>query len=610
MRKKRFILVMLALLLLLPTFFAHVTADERTSAEKNSTTLEKGKAAHKDEVVYANLSATGELENIYVVNIFDIVKEGNLIDYGSYSSVKNLTDLSTIEQKNEEVHFTADNQKFYYQGNMDDGQLPWNFKVSYLLNGQEKEPDDLAGESGQLQIKIETSRNEAVDPSFYENFLLQISLVLNTEKYNNIHAADATIANAGKNKQVAFTVMPEHDGEFLIKADVIDFEFDGIEIAAVPSSMSIDLPNTDDLTKDMDSLVDAISQLNDGVGKLKSGVRELNEGVESLKEGSEAYKDGMNEVDRASVELINASETIDGALQMMWASLNGSNTDEQVDLSQLGEVTGVLDQFSEGLFSISEQLSPLIEGYSQVLEQLSTEISNIPEIPLENLMEIQQAYENNESIQLLLQAYGASQRVKGTFEHESVQTVLQSISPVLEQVTQSLTEMGIGLAQISQGLAQSLDMKEMGEAMEQLKDGIGQLSNNYGQFHLGLVSYTDVISQLASSYEKLHSGLTDLSSGTEELENGVGELHKGTTELHEATKDMPAEIQKEMDELVSEFDKSDYKPISFVSPKNDQVNSVQFVIRTDSIKKEEVVVKEEVKEEKKGFWRLLLDLFR
>src|SRR5699024_11870435 len=57
-----------------------------------------GKISSKDEVVYATLSATGDEQEIYVVNTLDVTKEGKIVDYGSYSSIKNLTNLSDIEQ--------------------------------------------------------------------------------------------------------------------------------------------------------------------------------------------------------------------------------------------------------------------------------------------------------------------------------------------------------------------------------------------------------------------------------------------------------------------------------------------------------------------------------
>lgn len=77
----------------------------------------------------------------------------------------------------------------------------------------------------------------------------------------------------------------------------------------------------------------------------------------------------------------------------------------------------------------------------------------------------------------------------------------------------------------------------------------------------------------------------ELSEGTGELENGVGELQNGTAQLYEETKDLPAQMQAEIDNMIQEYDKSDYKLVSFVSQKNEKVSSVQFIIKTESFKK-------------------------
>ncbi|MFC0472707.1 hypothetical protein ACFFHM_20040 [Halalkalibacter kiskunsagensis] len=78
-----------------------------------------------------------------------------------------------------------------------------------------------------------------------------------------------------------------------------------------------------------------------------------------------------------------------------------------------------------------------------------------------------------------------------------------------------------------------------------------------------------------------------MSGGTNELEDGVAKLHNGTGELYRKTSDLPDQIQKEIDQMIAEYDKSHFEAVSFVSTKNEKVNSVQFVIKTESIKKED-----------------------
>ena len=55
--------------------------------------------------------------------------------------------------------------------------------------------------------------------------------------------------------------MPENEATYTVRADADSFEMDGIEVAAIPASMSIDLPDTGAMTDDINTLSKAISHL-------------------------------------------------------------------------------------------------------------------------------------------------------------------------------------------------------------------------------------------------------------------------------------------------------------------------------------------------------------
>src|SRR5690554_7534928 len=274
----------------------------------------------------------------------------------------------------------------------------------------------------------------------------------------------------------------------------------------------------------------------------------------------------MDEVASASSELISASESIEEALQLMSSSIGGG-TEEEMDLSQLEEVIDVLSQLSQGMLTMGEEISPLKDGFSHALEQLTNAIENIPELPVDVVLEIQHLYGTDERILMLLQAYEAAQTVKGVFEHEQIQAAFQSVVPTLDHVDNALMEMGNTLAYISQQLSSSLSMLDISAAFEELENGLVELSNDYGEFHSGLVTYTNGITQLSNSYSDIHKGMVELSTGTTELEDGVNELHDGTKELYDSTKEMPDKMKEEIDEMMAEYDKSDFVPVSYVSEK-------------------------------------------
>jgi putative membrane protein len=596
MRKKQLRYTALALMLFLPSFLS-VPAQA----------AEEGKVASKDEVVYAALNAGGGLDHVYVVNTLEVERAGKILDYGEFSSVKNLTDLTELDKEGQKIEVDAPEGKFTYQGNMkEEAELPWNVEISYVLDGKKVDPSELAGKSGHLEIQVDTAENESADSVFYENYLLQVSMSL-PNTYENIEAADGMVANAGKNKQITFTVMPGKEKKLSVEADVKDFEFNGVEIAAVPSTLPIDTTGTKGMTGDMSELSDAIGKLNDGVADLENGVSELNSGAGALRDGSAQYKNGVDELSGSSLELVNASSQISDALGTINQSLSGQSAN--VDLSSLNELPGGLDQLAGGLNETAKGLETLNANYSKAYSALDGAIKAIPasQVTEEDIAALRESSDKPEVVDQLAASHAAAQKVKATYA--SVGEAFAAVEPSLNQMSGAVKEISGQLTSISNNLSTSLKETDM-SGLAELQKGLGELSSKYGQFHSGLVSYTDGVAQVSTSYGKLHSGIAELSGGTGELETGVGELHDGTTALHQETKDLPEKMQKEINKMMDDYDKSDFKPVSFVSSKNENVSSVQFVIKTESIEKEEKKVKTAEPEKEKGFWELFMDLFR
>ncbi|WP_226527518.1 YhgE/Pip domain-containing protein [Metabacillus niabensis] len=603
----KILLVLTTTIFVIPSL--HVTAVSDDNKSNGDPSRGTGEISSKDEVVYAKLSSTGERQEAYVVNILDIEKPGEIVDYGPYTSLKNLTDLTELEQKNNTVRVTADSKgKFYYQGNMKGEPLPWDISISYILDGKQINPDELAGKKGHVQIEIRTSANEQVDPVFFENYLLQISLSLDTDKHSHIKAPDGMLANAGKNKQVTFTVMPEKEEKLTVEADALHFELGGIDITAIPSSMPIDAPNIDDMTGDMQILTDAIKDINNGVGDLKEGVSELNNGVHELGNGSSQFKEGMSKIDGSSTELINASKNIQQALETLNASLSGSGS-EDMGLGDFKKLEDGLSQISGGLRETSDGLMTFNENYAKAYNELNKAMEAIPEYEIteEKTQALYNSGADQQVLNQLLETYAAARTAKGTYS--AVKEAFDAVDVTISQINGALTEMADNLDTMANGISSSLEQMDVAESFAQLQEGINQLASNYGAFHTGLVEYSGGVNQLSNSYTKLHTGINELSNGTDELENGVGKLHDGTDELYESTSDLPVQMKQEVDQMIADYDKSDFEVVSFLSPKNQQINSVQFVIKTESIKKEEQEKPEKTTKEKTGFWARLKELF-
>ena len=89
----------------------------------------------KDEVVYVKLNNNGNVDNVYVVNSFDIKNGEKIEDYGSYSNVLNLSTSDKLNYSNGvvDINISDTNKKFYYQGDMKDCEIPWDINIRLLL---------------------------------------------------------------------------------------------------------------------------------------------------------------------------------------------------------------------------------------------------------------------------------------------------------------------------------------------------------------------------------------------------------------------------------------------------------------------------------------------
>lgn len=603
---KAILTLLLCAALLIPTVLAATQPDPTAAAAGTDPKL----SDEREEIVYANLTASGEVKDVYVVSILSNSQAGPVVDYGGYLSVRNLTNTDELTLSGDKVAANAPAGDFYYQGALQDARLPWLIDVSYRLQGKEVPSTEMAGKTGQAEICITTGPNVDADPAFFDNYMLQVTLTLDTSKCRNISASGATIANAGGDKLVTFTVMPGESAVLPVTADVTDFSMQGIEFAALPMSLDIDTPDTAELTDDLGDLSEAISELNDAVGELYSGSADLKTGAEDLKEGSSSFQDGLGTLNGGSGELITGSSEVMNALVTLSASLDGSA--DGLDVAALAQLPDTLDQLSDGIDNISAALTDLDDAFGPAYAALDAAIGQIPDaqLPQEDLLAL---YQNNPSqkdtLDTLSAYYAAAAETKATYE--AVKEAFDAVGTALGQSAGSLDEISGALTTISEMIRTASEGSDAAALMLQLTEGLKTLSAKYELFHTGLVDYTSGVSSLAYSYGKLDDGLSGVTGGIGELNDGLGQLYDGTTELNGETIDMPEQVDDKVQELINDYDKSGFVPPSFVSGKNTNTVSVQFVFKTDKLEKAETasaVPETEAKDD--TFWDRLLALFR
>ena len=605
MKIKKTLCVLIALIIPVASFAVsgYAAPSKNVASYQNSDKI--ATVSSKDEVVYATLDNNGETIEAYVVNILDVEDNGNFTDYGTYSSVENLSTTYELVSKNGYVTGWAEEGKFYYQGNIDYAKLPWIIDISYYLNGNPITADNLAGKSGELAINIKTSKAPNIASEFFEHYLLQISVTLSTLKCTQIEAKGATVANAGTDKQINFTVLPGKNSDNTVRADVKDFSMSGIGINAVPYNMEIDMPDTGEMTGGFVQLSDGIAQLDSGVAKLKDGAKQLNSGSQQLSDGSTMIMNGLEQLNEASDLLVQGSKEIREALELISKSINELLTDD--DINQIKDLYEEMENLNKILKEVPEVLDGMSSSTEALYKALKVAVDAIPEdtVTTEQIAELYEKNPGNDALGTLVQTYYAAQTVKATFD---------ALGPALDSSNSSMSAtmriLSTEIDKVSKQADELLKNKEMIEQLKELRSGMALLAEKYKDFDSGLIQFTNGVSELADNYTEFDAGLSDMSDGLSQYKDGVNQLKQGTAELYNGTKNLPEVVENAINAMTSEYDHSDFKPVSYASEKNENINAVQFVFSTNPVLSAEKQSAEKEEEEKTTFIQRVVNLFK
>ena len=611
------------IVMLTATVVAAPAAQESTTTQAQGAVLDAG----KQEVVYANLAADGTLDGMYVVNEFQVQSGGVLTDYGDYTQLKNLSTEAEIRQDGGCVSVDVSPGAFYYQGTLENKALPWDFSIDYRMDGQPMSAAQIAGKSGTLQIHVQSSRNEDVDPTFAEYYMLQISVTLDAQTCTKIDAPEATIANAGTDKVLTYTVLPSKDADFTIEAQVEDFAMDGISINAIPFSLPIELPDTDGLTQEMMPLCDAISTLNSGAAALYGGASALSSGMQQLVGGSASYAQGLRTLAANTGSIKQGSDQIKQGLEQIASQLQGLDDLPDFDEEQIQMLLSLLRAAAQGIDNTASALNQLQQQHAAAVQVLDAAIGGIDTLSDADLALIAQMMQSAQdaqkaSLSNLLAVYQQAQIVKQTYTQADPQTnvsirmLLSMTSTALDTIVNGdgtqenpgISSVGTMLDLLADALEDTLSDFDLSQ-LQLLAQGIRTLAEQYATFDAGLDQCMDGIAQLSDNYGALHDGLSQSADGAAQLAGGVQRFSSGTAALDTATSALPETIQVQIDELLADFDLGDFEAVSFVSTQNENTDYVQFIVMTQSIAPQQESDVQQEQEEQLTIWQRFLALF-
>ncbi len=410
------------------------------------------------------------------------------------------------------------------------------------------------------------------------------------------------------------------------------------------------------------ALKNGASELDDGAGALSDGIGKMKEALDTLDVQSAALKDGSAQFKAALGELKAALGAVSTSTDQLSLLLSASSeiknainsiadgSSQLAAAANYGAYKAVMAQNGLDLDELKANNAAGIEGLNDAGELLQKYIAMMKAFNL-NTSELEAQADNLELIKTLLGV--------NILYMEGTETYFNSLSSGASTLAAGAAKLKENYSLFDAQIVSLVDnIKALAYGISELSGGVDTLLSEYEKLDSGISAYTGGVSQIVKSYsdivngakslseaasvlasgadtvykgaDSLVGGITEASSGVSSLDSGVGAFRKGvglfsenisllhsgmkalsdgTETLRSETSGLGDEVSGEIDSLIGSFTGEGVKTGSFVSDKNENVKSVQFVIKTGAVKA--APAPEPVPEEKAPltFWQKLLSLF-
>lgn len=264
----------------------------------------------------------------------------------------------------------------------------------------------------------------------------------------------------------------------------------------------------------------------------------------------------------------------------------------------LGEIKNLLDEMdltADKLLELNENLKKLSEGYALFHQGLVDYVDGVEAVYLGVAGE-------GESL-----LYGTKALSEGL---GSLDEGGAALSAGGKELAGGAKEIHGGLYRLREGVLQFSGAKgELEDGVKELSEGARLFYTNYLEFHDGLSQIAMGLGDFTGGLREYVHGFWSLHQGLEDLYNGGLELGRGTSRMAEETKDMDKKMVEGIQEQIEDFSAGGKNFESFLSPKNKDISSVQFVLLYEGKNLPQEKGDEGIQEEK-TFWDRFIDLFK
>lgn len=580
--------IILALLLLLP-----VTA---FGAEgQNDGTV----PVSYDESLYVTLDHYGNRKQLSLVKGVDLNGNKSFTDYGSYANVQNMSGYEKPDLTADgAVWNLGDYQKnrLYFEAtpkDQDEVTLPWNFKISYKLNGVPTKAEDLAGKSGTVEMIAECAANPAANDYMKNNMLLQLVTLVDTEHILSVEAEGAQTQALGKYKAVIFAALPGESTTFRIRIGSEKFSSLGLIMMIEPATLA-QMEQLKELREAKDTIGDAPAVLLNGTGNMLQSVGgmadsmgQVGQGLNNLKDAYANMQDFSGDITAASGEMISAFSEMSSSLSGLMPYIGSASR-------QLTKIKEILESLLGGLPTdpgqmTGEQLKQALADMDEQMEQARPKMAELRS-EVNKLNTLAEAMEEDTAGLPEFTEQGASFRASVSQMQETVETLNTSLDQTVQQRA-SIDEILAGLGQLSELITDPELIAEVKALGDTLSSALAQAGPVGEQLVRIASSGASILGALTNA---VSASASDLNTGIGKVLNGLSDATgsvEGLSETSSQLQGVGSTLQGAIDKVLNKFTQgnnflnidTNAQKQSITSEKNGAPSSQQMVLRTETI---------------------------
>lgn len=494
-----------------------------------------------DESMYVNLDYYGNIDKVNVVKGCDLNGQTSFTDYGNYTDVTNMSDYTEPMIEGNKVTWNVSPDfkgRFYYKGGLDTKQvaLPWNFDVSYKLNGVPKNADELAGASGLIEIHIDAKFNDSADVKEYykDNFVLAVAVMVDTNDCYSLEADGAQKQNVGSNSAVVFTALPGEDGDFTVRIGTDSFETSGVFMAMTPLTGS-DLEHVKDLKEAKDTWKESGDEMHDSMQQMALSVEAMRDGINSLQNGMNSAESARKTWSGAKDSILDGNDrtletlsAVSDQLEAMIPHLETAKEAADTAHDSLGDIVNTVREMQDPLNKLHSALKGIKSGSADMSGQVS---------PLNQLM--QQIIALDATLQASEQAYVTALASMGV----SLQNVDDDYYLDGEVELYDDRVATASNASSSSAAASAAAAAASGVTLSQ-----GQLLQTLVTKKAALEKLSAASNKLASELSGLLDDVSDAAKYTAELTDSLEMLTEDTAALYDSMDSYYSDLQASLDD--------------------------------------------------------------